>query len=340
MIFKKKNKINIEERFNYPNHFYDNDHVISKLVIGRDDVNKNPLVSVVMPVYNHPDFFRKSLLSVINQKCDFEFEIIVVDNGHPEFQLNNQIVVEQLYCDKIRYYVNEQNLGGVGNENRGVKLAKGKYITFCHDDDMLYEDTLSTLINYSRLVNDKKKAIFGRFVSIDENDNVTTTFSEWDSVFLKKKKGYNVRMCDFLVQNYTNGCGSLYLRSCYIEIGGFCVDYIPIPDYALNAYYTSMYGAFAIGDKTLKYRVSSQSDTSMVYKKIIEKNRKLRRIILDNYKKPWFLPNYFVNLNLKMGEMNLYSKWDENKPPILKLYFYKIINRLFIYLIYINRSLR
>lgn len=323
----------------YKNRFHECDNIASNLIIG-DTTLSDPLVSVIMPIYNHPDFFEKSLMSVINQKCDFYYEIVIIDNNHPILSKRNREIVERCKSDNLRYYLNEENIGSANNVNRGIQLARGKFISFCHDDDMLFEDSLQVLVNYSKLAEDERMAILGRIESIDKDDKIITKFTEWDSIFLKRKNKYKIQLYDFLFRNYTNGGGALYYRESLIELGGYCKDYLPVTDYALNVNYVSTIGAYAISDKTLKYRVSSQSDTGKVYGQMADIIIGIRKNVSEQCKFPWYLPKSYLNINLKMFKLNLYSRWDKNKPSLVISYFYKLINRLFINFIFIDRSLR
>lgn len=324
--------------FEYKNHLHEIEHVGSRLVLGDEKRLPSPLVTVIMPIYNHPEYFKKSLSAVLNQRCDFEYEVIIVDNGHPELQKDNQKVVEELMTPFTWYYVNNENVGGCNNQNMGILLANGKYITFCHDDDVFYKDTLQNLINEKRKHPNEDCAIYGRITIIDENDNVLTRNNEWDSFFLKKKISYKVEMDDFLLRNYSNGCGSLYDRIKLLEIGGFCTDYIPTPDYALNAYYTALNGAYAIRNKTLMYRVSPSSDTGKVYPLMIDVNKRIRYNILKSGKINHY-PKWMVDISLKTFKQDLYSKWGKKSKGIFS-YIDKTISRLWLYFIYWRRSQR
>ncbi len=321
----------MRKEFEYINHLAEIDHITSRLVIGAVKDDSAPLVSVLMPVYNHPGFFRKSLLSVLNQKCDFEYEIVIIDNCHPDFQPRNQKIIEELYCDKIRYYINEENIGGVGSENRGIQLAKAEYITYCHDDDLLTEDALQTLISEIRRCSNPYPAIFGTVDMIDENDAPLKNVIEWDYWLLLGKQRYKVDMYDMLLRNYTNGCGSLYHREKLLELGGFNNDYVPCPDYALNVKYVSLYGAFSIKKITLNYRVTPQGDCSTAYQYIVDANKKIKENILMSGYISRLFPRFLIKANLKVERYHLYDRWDKNKPSAWKYFFYRIVNKSWIY---------
>lgn len=326
--------------FFYQNHFHDYDHIVSKLIIGTEKMEFFPLVSVIMPVYNHPEYFKKSLQSVINQKCDFNYEIIVVDNGHPDFQLRNQRVVEEFKCAKIRYYVNTDNLGGNGSCNRGVNLANGKYITFCHDDDIFFDNTLDKLINVLKKNNLSTEAIFGGYDVIDEHDCIIADCGKRESIILKKKYGYKITISDLLYENYTNGCGALYNKDAFIQMGGYNPDYVPCADYALNIKYVSLYGGIALVDKTFLYRVSSQSDSSKVYIQISDINRVIKYNILNSGYVNRFFPRFIINSNLKATTYSLHSKWASNHLSFTRYLPYRIINLMWMLVLQVSRFYR
>ena len=315
------------------------ENVISTLIAG-GGLTGNPLVSVVMPVYNHPDYFRKSLLSVINQKCSFLYEIIIVDNCHPEFQKANQKIVEQLLCTNVSYYLNSENIGGVGSENRGILLAKGKYITFCHDDDLLYPDALQTLVNALKRIGDENCCIIGNITTIDEKDSIIDDKSAWDNILFKGKSIIKMNMYDFLEKNYTNGCGSLYNKERLIVMGGFRQEYIPCPDYALNVYYALENRCYWIRNKTVQYRVSQQGDSSTAYKYIVGTDRKIKDEILNSGLISRLFPRFIVSISMKVCYYNLYTQWSDEKPSTIEYIIYRIINRIWLSVLLFGKRMR
>ena len=96
----------------------------------------NPLVSVIMSVYNEPEqILRQAVESILNQTfTDFEF-IIVMDS--PENELNCRILSEYSEKDeRICLLFNEKNEGLTFSLNRALQHAKGKYIARMDADDI------------------------------------------------------------------------------------------------------------------------------------------------------------------------------------------------------------
>lgn len=98
-------------------------------------MNKDVLLSIVIPVYNTEPYLKKCLDSVL-EKIPEHTEIIVVNDGSPD---NSDEILKEYaknYKGIIRYYKKEN--GGLSHtKNYGLKHAKGKYITFVDSDDWI-----------------------------------------------------------------------------------------------------------------------------------------------------------------------------------------------------------
>ena len=92
---------------------------------------KEPLISVVMPVYNGRKYIRQAVESVFAQQVSLE--LLVIDDGSTDGTA--EVLAEYQKRENFRYLRNEKNLGAAGSRNRGVQEAKGDYIAFLDADD-------------------------------------------------------------------------------------------------------------------------------------------------------------------------------------------------------------
>jgi glycosyltransferase involved in cell wall biosynthesis len=95
--------------------------------------------SIIVPTYNRPHLLRRALASLQSQDFTHFEALIINDCG---------VDVEEL-CkidNRFTYWRNNKNLGLAGARNVGLKLAKGRFITYLDDDDILYSNHLSTLL--------------------------------------------------------------------------------------------------------------------------------------------------------------------------------------------------
>ncbi len=108
------------------------------------------LISVVTVSYNAVTTIEQTILSVINQTYP-HIEYIIIDGGSTD----GTVDVIKKYADKIVYWVSEPDKGIYDAMNKGVREAKGKYITFLNAGDFYYnQDSLLQLIQKGEIDND------------------------------------------------------------------------------------------------------------------------------------------------------------------------------------------
>ncbi len=96
-----------------------------------------PLLSVIIPVYNAETFLGECLASVCSQSFA-NIEIICVDDGSTDKSMS--ILQEWQSKDKRILIIQQTNNGPSAARNRGIKMAKGEYITFVDADDIVCKD--------------------------------------------------------------------------------------------------------------------------------------------------------------------------------------------------------
>jgi GT2 family glycosyltransferase len=107
-------------------------------------MNAPRLVSIVIPAYK-PAYFEVALRSAFAQDYD-DLEIVICDDCRDDGIRN---ILERLTPESpwpIRYFHNEHSLGEALNVARGISEARGEYIKFLYDDDMLEPDCVSALL--------------------------------------------------------------------------------------------------------------------------------------------------------------------------------------------------
>ena len=104
-------------------------------------MNDDPLVSILIPAYN-ATFFEQALASALRQTHP-HFEVVVCDDS-----MNNSIrdIVKRYPDPRLRYVRNERNLGFFGNFTHCFEMARGEYIKFLNDDDMLHPECAARMV--------------------------------------------------------------------------------------------------------------------------------------------------------------------------------------------------
>lgn len=137
-----------------------------------------PLISVIVPNYNHSKFLSKRLESIFNQTFQ-DFELIILDDASSD---NSVEVIRQIISDRknVSLIINSKNSGSTFAQwNKGIALARGKYIWIAESDDFASELFLSQLVPL-----------------LEENNNCTIAYSQ-------SKYVYNDILGDSLL-NWTN----------------------------------------------------------------------------------------------------------------------------------------
>jgi len=99
---------------------------------------RSPKVTICIPTYNYGRFIGQAIESALAQ--DFtDYELLILDNASQD---NTEEVVKSYRDPRLQYIKNASNLGFVGNINKGLELARGKYLIYLHADDIWYEGIL------------------------------------------------------------------------------------------------------------------------------------------------------------------------------------------------------
>lgn len=116
------------------------------------------LLSIIIPLYNCREYITRCILSVYNQGLDeHDFEVVVVNDGSTD---GGEKVVEELaktYSNLVLIHQNNQGLSAV--RNRGIEVARGRYIEFLDADDYLTPGNMGRLLKIA-VVNDLDILVF------------------------------------------------------------------------------------------------------------------------------------------------------------------------------------
>lgn len=106
-------------------------------------MNKKPLISVIIPVYDVEKYLDKCVTSVVNQKYR-NLEIILVDDGSPDE--SGKLCDKWANKDSRITVIHQSNKGLSGARNTGMKAATGKYIYFLDSDDYISDNLFAIVI--------------------------------------------------------------------------------------------------------------------------------------------------------------------------------------------------
>jgi len=181
----------------------------------------NPLVSIVIPVYNGSKYLSQAIDSALNQTYR-NVEIIVVNDGSNDCGASEKIALS--YGDKIRYIGKKENGGVATALNLAIANMKGEWFAWLSHDDR-YKPTkiqrqielLNKLIKENNDIDLLKTAFYGAAETI----NINGTVIKKKLYFIKEHKSQLNMILDN-VKNYSiGGCSVLIPKAAFNDVGLF-----------------------------------------------------------------------------------------------------------------------
>lgn len=200
---------------------------------------KHPLVSVVIPCYNHARFLGEAIESVLAQTYP-NLEIIVVDDGSTDHTAE----VAAGYPDAR--YVHQNNQGLAAARNTGLRQSRGEFLVFLDADDRLHPDAVECGVHH--LLNSPELAfVSGRYRYIKEDGTVLREYGQ-------NPAGPD-SYASFLRGNYIGMHATVtYRREALEAVGGFDPSLPACEDYDLYLRIVRKYPVAAHGNLAADYR--------------------------------------------------------------------------------------
>lgn len=213
-----------------------------------------PLVSILIPLYNHQNFILKTLDSIISDTYENK-EIIIINDGSND---NSDAVVKEWIKKN-----NELDINYIFRENKGLHktlnelydLSKGKYIINIASDDYLVNNTISKRVKLLEKYTNKLMLI-GDCIVVDNFNNTVNDSATFSLHSGDKAKYFNDEsLKDEILYNWaTVGPSYMLNRKIYDEIGFYDPDiYLEDWDYAVRAVSKDL--IFFYDEKVAAYRL-------------------------------------------------------------------------------------
>lgn len=108
-------------------------------------MNRQPLVSIVVPVYNAGKYIDKTIDSVKAQTLE-DWELILINDCSTDDSV--EVISRYLDDDRIKLINSEKNQGAASSRNYGISLAKGRYLAYIDADDIWKREKLSRELKF------------------------------------------------------------------------------------------------------------------------------------------------------------------------------------------------
>lgn len=171
----------------------------------------SPMVSVVMPCYNHERYVERAIISVLNQSYS-NIELIVIDDGSVDSSVDRIRALRDRFGFKL---ICQDNRGVCKTLNRGIlEAAHGQYIALLASDDFWHPDKLRLQMRAMRQ-HPESEFCFSQAIEFVDENNVDAGI-----VFPRKCLSGNVVNQVFVRQHVPAGT-MLFSRALYDRLGGF-----------------------------------------------------------------------------------------------------------------------
>lgn len=173
----------------------------------------NPLISVLLPVYNGEKYISESLMSCMNQTYD-NIEIIIVNDCSTDD--TSKIIEKYAEMDsRIKIVNNFKNKQLPASLNIAHSEAKGDFITWTSDDNIYHKDAVSKM--YEKLIGSESDIVYCEYLIIDDSGSIVNQS--------------HLKNIEHLLFHGVVGACFLYRKEVFIRNSGYNENLVLIEDY-------------------------------------------------------------------------------------------------------------
>jgi glycosyltransferase involved in cell wall biosynthesis len=187
-----------------------------------------PLVSVIVPSYNHEDYIELALTSILEQTYE-NIELIVIDDGSRDRSVERIEAVAHVYGNsRIQFIYRSgphENQGAAATINEGLKLASGNFLTVLNSDDFYKPDRVEKLVKKLSALGSKPALAFSAVHQIDsigESLRDDDPYRAWYLQGLRTTEKWGRISLGICKHNLAMTSGNLFFNRPLLEkLGGF-----------------------------------------------------------------------------------------------------------------------
>lgn len=181
----------------------------------------NPLVSIIIPVYNGANYLKEAIDSALAQTYP-NVEILVINDGSRDDGATERIALS--YGERIRYFSKPN--GGVSTAlNLGIQEMRGEYFSWLSHDDTYLPDKISTQVEAMQAIA-KPVIVYSDFERMNEQ-------SETLNIIAIPTIPSEAMPYHLIVNKFIHGCTLLIPKICFEDVGGFDENLRTTQDYDL-----------------------------------------------------------------------------------------------------------
>ena len=292
--------------------------------------NRNPIITVLMPVYNGGKYLSQAIESILNQSFT-NYELLIVDDCSTDESVE---IINSYNDERITLIRNRKNCGQSQSLNIGLSEAKGNLIARLDQDDISYKNRLET--QFKRMSNNNISVLGSWSHAINETGEIIGDIR-------------HPTTSEKINSSSTNGCPTshssvLMVKKDIIDVGAYSTDYTVAMDWDLWLKIIRSNGIIENIPEHLVALREHQDQVTKLKNYNLNTQREPYKIILQNRKyinnKNNFIANLAWELHFKIllvnsNEETIKLKWIKILikypklllPYVLLIFFHKIINR-------------
>lgn len=222
---------------------------------------QEPLVSIIMPSYNHEEFVQEAIQSVIDQDYG-NIELIIIDDGSSDRSPDIIASLESICVSRFSHFlfIKQRNHGLAFTLNKALDFCSGEYLIFIASDDKMMPYRVGSQVKSLLCCDDFCVGLFSSAIYIDGGNNIVGKLSA-------KTGDFNFHEI-FYHRHNLPACTQMLKINKVRAVGGFPVGYV-IEDWYLWLSMTVNGDYFRVeSGENAYYRVHSDntsSDTNLMH---------------------------------------------------------------------------
>ena len=174
----------------------------------------NPLVSIIVPSYNHEKYIEEAILSIVNQTYK-NIQLIVIDDGSTD---GSRKILERLQKQYGFILVFQSNMGICKTLNKAIReYSTGKYIAGCASDDFLVLDRVEKQVQHMEK-HPETSLLVGKVHMVDENSQIIENLQIIDPIIDPKE---SFRFESLIERNCIPTASIIHTREIWDKYGGY-----------------------------------------------------------------------------------------------------------------------
>lgn len=209
---------------NYPPNENSTDFILPPI-----PTNSDIVVSVAMITYNHENYIAQAIESVLMQRTNFNFELIIGEDFSSDSTCSIVKKYSQRYPEKIQLITYPNNQGMLRNFYNVLSACRGKYVALLDGDDYwTSQEKLQIQVNFLDKNRDHSICFHDTYCFYEDN-------SQPSYVYPDKNKDRSFRLEDLLFENFISTCSVLYRNRLFIEFPSWLFN-LKLGDWPLHIF--------------------------------------------------------------------------------------------------------